>query len=78
MTSASGNGGSQPGSQEEIIRLLSDPATFGPEGGTVDRVETHVSLVFLGPGRVYKLKRSVPFPYLDFSTPGHRRLACDA
>ena len=49
MTSASGNGGSQPGSQpgseDEIIRLLSDPAVFGP----VDRVETHVSLVFLGP-----------------------------
>ncbi|MCH8237271.1 MAG: AAA family ATPase, partial [Proteobacteria bacterium] len=86
MTSASGNGGSQPGSQpgsqDEIIRLLSDPATFGPEGGpgagTVDRVETHVSLVFLGPGRVYKLKRAVTFPYLDFSTPGKRRLACEA
>ena len=50
MTSASGNGGSQPGSQpgseDEIIRLLSDPAVFGP----VDRVETHVSLVFWGPG----------------------------
>ena len=49
MTSASGNGSSQPGSQlgseDEIIRLLSDPAVFGP----VDRVETHVSLVFLGP-----------------------------
>ncbi|HIN22597.1 MAG TPA: hypothetical protein EYM71_12345 [Rhodospirillales bacterium] len=78
MTSASGNGGSQPGSQpgseDEIIRLLSDPAVFGP----VDRVETHVSLVFLGPRRVYKLKRAVTFPYLDFSTPEKRRLACEA
>lgn len=49
MTSASGTGGTQPGSQpgteDEIIRLLSDPAVFGP----VDRIETHVSLVFLGP-----------------------------
>ncbi len=86
MTSASGNGGSQPGSQpdsqEEIIRLLSDPAVFGPEYvpgvDTVDRVETHVSLVFLGPGRAYKLKRAVTFPYLDFSTPEKRRLACEA
>ena len=78
MTSASGNGGSQPGSQpgseDEIIRLLSDPAVFGP----VDRVETHVSLVFLGPRRVYKLKRAVTFPYLDFSMPEKRRLACEA
>ena len=86
MTSASGNGGSQPdsqpGFQEEIIRLLSDPAVFGPEdgpgAGTVDRIETHVSLVFLGPRRVYKLKRAVTFPYLDFSTPEKRRLACEA
>lgn len=86
MTSASGHGGSQPGSQpgseEEIIRLLSDPAVFGPEdvpgADTVDKVETHVSLVFLGPGRVYKLKRAVTFPYLDFSTPEKRRLACEA
>ncbi len=78
MTSASGNGDSQPDIQDEIIRLLSDPAVFGPGADTVDRIETHVSLVFLGPGRVYKLKRAVTFPYLDFSTPGKRRLACEA
>lgn len=78
----SGNGGSQPDTQEEIIRLLSDPAVFGPPevpgADTVDRIETHVSLVFLGPRRVYKLKRAVTFPYLDFSTPEKRRLACEA
>lgn len=72
------NGFSRPGSQEDVIRLLSDPAVFGPGAATVDKVETHVSLVFLGAERVYKLKRAVTFPYLDFSTPEKRRQACEA
>ena len=63
--------------QEEAIGLLSDPATFGAGTDHVERIETHVSLVFLGHDRVYKLKRSVVFPYLDFSTPEKRRLACE-
>ena len=53
-SAALGNSGSRHGSQEEIIRLLSDPAVFGsedvpgyvpeydPGAGPVDRVETHV------------------------------------
>ena len=63
--------------QEDTIRLLSDPATFGAGTDHVERVETHVSLVFLGSDRVFKLKRCVVFPYLDFSTPEKRRLACE-
>ncbi len=68
--------------QDEVIDFLSDPATFGGKHGSVDRpverIETHVSLVFLCAGRVLKLKRAVVFPYLDFSTPDRRRLACEA
>ncbi|MBT3307145.1 MAG: AAA family ATPase [Alphaproteobacteria bacterium] len=44
----------------------------------VECVETHVSKVFIGPDRVFKLKRAVVFPYLDFSTPEKRREACEA
>jgi hypothetical protein len=65
-------------SQEGVIRLLSDPAAFGPGTDHVDRIETHISFVFLGYDRVFKLKRAVVFPYLDFSTPEKRRLACEA
>lgn len=64
--------------QEDTIGLLSDPATFGAGTDQVERIETHVSLVFLGSDRVFKLKRAVIFPYLDFSTPEKRRLACEA
>lgn len=64
--------------QEDAIRLLSDPAAFGAGTDHVDRIETHVSVVFLGHDRVFKLKRAVVFPYLDFSTPEKRRLACEA
>ncbi|WP_248114495.1 hypothetical protein [Bradyrhizobium sp. 2S1] len=44
----------------------------------VQRVDTHCSIVFLGPDRVLKIKRAVKLPYLDFSTLENRRRACEA
>src|SRR5271156_825837 len=44
---------------------------------TSERVETHISLVFLGDGVVYKLKRAVTLPYVDFSPLEARRHACE-
>ncbi len=64
--------------QGETIAFLSRPETYGGGNGTVGRVETHVSEIFLAGKRAYKLKRAVKFPYLDFSTPGKRRAACEA
>lgn len=64
--------------QSEVIAFLSRPETFGAGGETVDRVETHASVVFLAGDRVYKLKRAVVFPYLDFSTRERRRRFCEA
>lgn len=40
------------------------------------RRETHMSHVFLAGDLVYKLKKPVHFPYLDFSTPTRREAAC--
>jgi aminoglycoside phosphotransferase family enzyme len=40
--------------------------------------ETHMSWVFLAGDRVYKLKKPVRFPYLDFSTLERREAACRA
>ncbi|MDA0304686.1 MAG: AAA family ATPase [Proteobacteria bacterium] len=64
--------------QDEVVRFLSTPQAFGSATGPVDRVETHVSFVFLCGMRALKLKRSVTFPYLDFSSIEKRRLACEA
>lgn len=46
--------------------------------GTVDTATTHISRLFLAGSRVFKLKRAVRFPYLDFSTPERRLAACEA
>jgi len=58
------------------VRLLADPATHG--GAPVERIDTHISHLFLAGDRVYKLKRAVRFPYLDFSTVAARKRFCEA
>jgi aminoglycoside phosphotransferase family enzyme/predicted kinase len=60
--------------QTAAIALLGDPATHG--GAVVERIETHASVVFLAGERVYKLKRAVRYPYLDYGTVARRRQAC--
>ena len=62
--------------QTAVIDFLTAPSTHG--GATVERIETHASVVFLAGARAYKLKRAVRFDYLDFSTPERRRTLCAA
>jgi hypothetical protein len=63
--------------QHETIAFLSDPSSYGA-AGEIERLETHISLVFLAGDRAYKLKRAVLLPYVDFSTVERRRAACAA
>jgi len=63
-------------SQEPVIALLSDPATFGT--AEVKRIDTHAASVFLAGDRAIKIKRSVRFPFLDYSTLALRKAACEA
>ena len=44
--------------------------------GTVDRIQTHASIVFLAGDYAYKVKRAVKYPFLDFSTLAKRHAAC--
>lgn len=60
------------------VAFLSRPDTYRLAPGAVTRRETHMSWVFLAGERVYKLKKPVRFPYLDFSTLGKRETACRA
>jgi aminoglycoside phosphotransferase family enzyme/predicted kinase len=64
--------------QRDVIAFLKDPSSYGPGVDRVEVVETHASLVFIAGERVFKLKRAVAYPYLDFSTADLRRRACDA
>ncbi len=62
--------------QDEVFAFLSQPSTHG--GAAVRRIDTHISSVFLAGDRVYKVKRAVRFPFLDFSTLDKRKADCDA
>lgn len=64
--------------QRDVIAFLSTPGAYGLRVGSVERVDTHISIVWLAGDRAYKLKRAVRFDYVDFSTIELRRVACEA
>jgi aminoglycoside phosphotransferase family enzyme/predicted kinase len=63
--------------QSKVLAFLADGLT---QGGNVavKRVDTHGAIVFLAGDDVYKVKRAVRFPFMDFSTLEKRKAACDA
>lgn len=64
--------------QSEVIAFLSDPAAYGAGVAEVRQIVTHGAVVFLAGAEVYKLKRAVRFPYMDFSTLARREAAVRA
>ncbi|MBH2043719.1 MAG: hypothetical protein I8H87_09365 [Comamonadaceae bacterium] len=58
------------------LRQLRAILAAAAPGEAVQTVETHMSWVFLVGERVYKLKKPVRFPFLDFSTLAARESAC--
>jgi aminoglycoside phosphotransferase family enzyme/predicted kinase len=62
--------------QKTVRAFLTDPDTYGTTDN-VERIDTHISHLFLVGKRVFKLKRSVRLPYLDFSSPAQRLAACE-
>lgn len=64
--------------QRDTIAFLSTPEAYGLPGVPVERIDTHISIVWLAGDRAYKLKRAVRFDYVDFSSIALRRAACDA
>lgn len=67
--------GADPGGQDEVTAFLGDRRTH-PGGGEVVHVQTHISHVFLAGSFVYKLKKAVRFPFLDFGTIAARERFC--
>jgi uncharacterized protein len=62
--------------QEDVFAFLADPATHGLDE-PVTRIDTHGAAVFLAGKNVYKVKRAVSYPFMDFSTLEKRRFFCE-
>lgn len=65
------------GDQDAIVTAMECGAATG-DSHPLKRLETHMSHVFLGPERAYKLKRAVRHPFCDMSSMEARRQACEA
>lgn len=63
--------------QTPVVDFLATAATYGRPADVVERVDTHISIVFLVGDRAYKMKRAVLYDYVDFSTVEKRRVACE-
>lgn len=62
---------------EDKVAFLRAPQTH-PAAERVEVQETHMSWVFLAAAEVYKLKKPVRYPFLDFSTLAARKASCNA
>jgi aminoglycoside phosphotransferase family enzyme/predicted kinase len=59
-----------------LVDAMLQPGFYPHHPETVDLVQTHISFVFLAGDEVYKVKKSVRFSFLDFSTDEQRRRFC--
>src|ERR1700722_341697 len=63
--------------QAEVFDFLSRAASHGMASAP-KWVDTHGAAVFLAGDDVYKVKRAIAYPYMDFSTLEKRKAACEA
>lgn len=66
-------GSGTPPTLAEKVAFLSDGANYPHRPASVTPRETHMSWVFLAGDLVFKLKKPVRYPFLDFSTLARRR-----
>lgn len=52
---------------------LLDPRTWPGAAGPIERVETHISRLYFTDSRVYKLKKPIRLPFLDYRSLEQRR-----
>ncbi len=62
--------------QSKLFQAMADPAFYPHAVEVVQQRETHISRVFLTGHFVYKIKKSVDFGFLDFSTLAKRGHFC--
>ena len=61
---------------ESKLRFLQSPGAYAEFGSPLECLETHMSWVFLVGEQVFKLKKPVRFPFLDFTTLPAREFYC--
>jgi hypothetical protein len=61
--------------QHRVLDFMASSEAYDPAPRSIERIETHASIVFLAGDRAYKVKRAVKYPFLDFSTLELRRSA---
>ena len=61
---------------EAKLRFLKTPESYGESNRNLECIETHMSWVFLTGDRVFKLKKPVCLPLLDFTTVKAREFFC--
>ncbi len=59
-------------SQRDLILAMMDPGFYPRPPGEVTHKETHISHIFLTDDLVYKIKKSVRYSFLDYSTVAKR------
>jgi aminoglycoside phosphotransferase family enzyme len=64
------------GTPDGLARALARRAAWGPGAPEVEWIQTHISHVFLVGERVYKLRKAVVMPFLDFGTRAARNADC--
>jgi aminoglycoside phosphotransferase family enzyme/predicted kinase len=63
--------------EKRLIAFLLNPKSYAHKPKTVRLIQTHASWVFVAPPFAFKVKKSVNFGFLDFSTLEKRRKCCE-
>lgn len=61
-----------------IIKALLEPKCYSHPAAKVELVETHISWLLLAGEFVYKIKKPVTLPFLDYGTLAKRHACCEA
>jgi len=59
------------------VAAMSRPEFYSHRPAEVQLVQTHISFIFVAGDDVCKVKKTVDFGFLDFTTPGKRKNYCN-
>ncbi len=61
----------------QLVQAMSRPDFYAHNPDSVQLLQTHISFIFIAGDLVYKVKKSVDFGFLDFTTLEKRKFYCD-